>query len=82
MFRPSTERGMPAFGCAASGRVVTARTRSIASSIATGPMLQLQPMTSALPVGELGGESLRIGTVKAVGIFVHRHRCNHAAASD
>ena len=47
MLRPSTERGMPALGCAASGKVVTARTRSIASSMATGPMLQLQPMTSA-----------------------------------
>src|SRR5438270_345513 len=38
---------MPAFGCAASGMVVTARTRSMASSIATGPILQLQPITSA-----------------------------------
>ena len=38
---------MPALGCAASGLVVTARTRSIASSIATGPTLQLQPTTSA-----------------------------------
>ena len=38
---------MPAFGCAANGKVVTARTRSMASSMATGPMLQLQPITSA-----------------------------------
>ena len=38
---------MPAFGCAAKGREVAARTRSIASSMATGPTLQLQPITSA-----------------------------------
>src|SRR6266446_2111669 len=37
---------MPAFGWAARGREVTARTRSIASSIATGPTLQLMPITS------------------------------------
>ena len=47
MFLPSTERGIPALGCAAKGREVAARTRSIASSMATGPTLQLQPMTSA-----------------------------------
>lgn len=47
MFRPSTERGIPALGCAEMGAVVAARKRSIASSIATGPTLQLQPMTSA-----------------------------------
>ena len=47
MLRPSTERGMPALGCAESGAVVTARTRSMASSMATGPTLQLQPTTSA-----------------------------------
>ena len=29
MFRPSTERGIPAFGWAAKGREVAARTRSI-----------------------------------------------------
>ena len=45
--RPSTERGMPALGWAESGAVVTARTRSSASSMATGPTLQLQPTTSA-----------------------------------
>ncbi len=47
MLRPSTDRGMPALGWAARGREVRARTRSITSSIATGPTLQLQPMTSA-----------------------------------
>jgi hypothetical protein len=46
MLRPSTERGMPALGCAARGREVTARTRSMASSMATGPTLQLMPSTS------------------------------------
>src|ERR1039458_1159690 len=47
MFLPSTERGMPALGWAARGSAVSARTRSMASSMATGPTLQLQPITSA-----------------------------------
>src|SRR5580700_8079279 len=47
IFLPSTDLGIPALGWAASGREVAARTRSIASSIATGPTLQLHPITFA-----------------------------------
>ena len=46
MLRPSTLRGIPAFGCAASGSGVTLRSRSIVSSIAAGPVEQLHPTTS------------------------------------
>jgi len=46
MLRPSILRGMPAFGWAASGLSVRRRMRSMASSMATGPTLQLQPITS------------------------------------
>src|SRR6478752_7279800 len=47
MFLPSTDRGIPALGCAESGREVAALIRSTESSIVTGPTLQLQPITSA-----------------------------------
>ena len=47
MLRPSTSRGLPAFGCAESLRLVTAAIRSIVSSIGAGPTAQLTPMTVA-----------------------------------
>ena len=47
MLRPSISRGCPAFGCADSFTVATRASRSIASSIAAGPTLQLSPTTSA-----------------------------------
>ena len=46
MARPSTVRGMPAFGCAESFFAVTRAMRSKVSSTAAGPTLQLSPMTS------------------------------------
>ena len=63
---------MPALGWAASGRELTARTRSMASSIATGPTLQLQPITSAPHSVQPGSESFRVGTIQAVAVFVNR----------
>ena len=47
MFRPSTSRGLPAFGCADNRTRVTASIRSIVSSIGAGPTAQLTPMTVA-----------------------------------
>jgi len=47
MLRPSTLRGMPAFGIAASVRSVAARMRSMAVSTVAGPLEQLQPTASA-----------------------------------
>ena len=47
MLRPSTSRGLPAFGCADSFNVVTASIRSIVSSIGAGPTAQLTPTTVA-----------------------------------
>ena len=47
MLRPSISRGWPAFGCADSFTVATRASRSIVSSIAAGPTLQLSPTTSA-----------------------------------
>ena len=44
--RPPTSRGMPAFGCADSLRVVTVAMRSIASRIVCGPTEQFSPITS------------------------------------
>src|SRR2546430_2638485 len=75
MFRPSTERGMPALGCAASGREVTARTRSMASSMATGPTLQLQPITCA-PFLEPGCESFWSRTIETISVLVYGHLCD------
>ena len=43
MLRPSISRGRPAFGCADSFTVATCAIRSIVSSIAAGPTLQLRP---------------------------------------
>ena len=72
MLRPSTERGMPALGCADRGREVTARTRSMASSMATGPTLQLMPSTSTLHSVKRGGESFGVGAIQAIAVFVNR----------
>ena len=47
MLRPSTARGMPALGIAASGRVVAVRMASIAVSTVAGPVEQLTPIASA-----------------------------------
>ncbi len=47
MLRPSTARGSPALGMAASGRRVARRIRSMTVSTVAGPSEQLQPMTSA-----------------------------------
>ena len=68
MFRPSTERGMPALGCAARGREVTARTRDGVEH-GNRSILQLQPITSAPQSASFAAKS-RIGTVEAVRIFV------------
>jgi hypothetical protein len=47
MLRPSTARGMPALGMAASGSVVALRMASMAVSTVAGPVEQLTPMASA-----------------------------------
>ena len=49
---------------------MTARTRSMASSIATGPMLQLTPITSAPQSLSLAAKVSGIGSVEAVGILI------------
>src|SRR5258708_29430582 len=45
--RPSTARGIPAFGIAANGLLVTGRIRSITLNTVAGPALQLHPTASA-----------------------------------
>ena len=47
MLRPSISRGRPALGCADSFTVATCAMRSMVSSMAAGPTLQLSPTTSA-----------------------------------
>ena len=47
MLRPSTARGMPALGMAASGSVVAPRMASIAVRTVAGPVEQLTPMAPA-----------------------------------
>ena len=54
MFRPSTSRGRPALGCATSRAGDTSAIRSIVSSIAAGPTLQLRPMTSTARAARTG----------------------------
>jgi len=65
MFRPSTDLGMPAFGCAASGSEVTARTRSTHAAVDTDHV--------DVPLRKAGSEGLGIRTVEAVAVFVNRH---------
>src|ERR1035438_8881688 len=47
MFRPSTARGIPALGMAASGSVVALRMASIAVRTVAGPVEQFTPMAPA-----------------------------------
>ncbi len=67
---------MPALGCAARGREVAARTRSIASSIATGPTLQLMPSDVHVPFRQACAKCFRVGAVEAVSVFIDRDMRN------
>ena len=73
MLRPSTSRGLPAFGCADSCSVVTAAIRSIVSSIGAGPTAQLTPMIVAPRRLELRREPLRRRAVERVAVLLGRH---------
>jgi hypothetical protein len=65
MFRPSTSRGRPAFGCTERRPLVRSAIRSIVSSIAAGPTLQFRPMTSA-PIASSSAVNCSGGVPSAV----------------
>ena len=73
MFRPSTSRGLPAFGCAESGNAVTVSIRSIVSSIGAGPTAQFTPTIVAPRRSQLGREQLRRRAVQRVAVLLGRH---------
>ena len=72
MLRPSTDRGMPAFGCAARGREVTARTRSIAFQHRHRPHTAIDAEYVHLPFRQPRRKGLGVGAVEAVAVFVDR----------
>ena len=73
MLRPSTSRGLPALGCADSGRRVTASIRSIVSSIGAGPTAQLTPITVA-PAASSSGANRSGGVPSSVfAVLLGRH---------
>ena len=72
MLRPSTERGMPALGCAASGQGSGGAHAFDGVEHGDRPDAAVDAGHVDVPLRQPGGKGFGVGTVEAVAVFIDR----------